>query len=260
MRVKGESKWMNVTRTTCLNDWVSIWMNQEQKTSYICSISHSQPRRAVWSLLVTYGWFFGEDEYVYILIKCQKWQWHHRWILFEWKLFEGQELYSLGIFSVFEQLLCFADVLRGLVDDPFDVGEVGEAVLYLHDHFVHSGLVDRQPDWQDLQSHLLDALWVGSLLWTTQTQQMLHQNFCAVENLLQAELKTWSSVRAKMIRNIINLPVRKSLIFLMNSFSFLFEFSKCSFFFWAFSSVFFAWFFTSCVREAISWSWSREVF
>lgn len=44
----------------------------------------------------------------------------------------------------------------------------------------------------------------------------------------------------------------------MKSFSFLLLVSKWSFFFWAFSSTFIAWFFTSCVREAISWSWTQE--
>ena len=57
---------------------------------------------------------------------------------------------------------------------------------------------------------------------------------------------------------MINIPVRKSLIFLMKSLSFLLLFSKWSFFFRAFSSVFIAWFFTSCVREAMSWSWTQE--
>lgn len=75
--------------------------------------------------------------------------------------------YLLGIFSFVEQFLGFPDVLRGLVDDPLDVGEVGRAVLDLHDHFVHSSPVERQGDRQDLQSHLLYALWICSLLWTT---------------------------------------------------------------------------------------------
>lgn len=78
--------------------------------------------------------------------------------------------YSLGVFGFVQQLLGFHDVLRGLVDDVLDVGEVGNAVLYLHDHVVHSGLVDRQGDGQDLLSHLLYALWVCSLLWTAKVR------------------------------------------------------------------------------------------
>lgn len=79
--------------------------------------------------------------------------------------------YVLGIFSFVKQLLGLADVLRGLVDDPLDVGEVGKAILYLHDHFVQSGPVDRQRDRQDLQSHLLYALWICSLLWTAKRRE-----------------------------------------------------------------------------------------
>lgn len=79
-----------------------------------------------------------------------------------------QQLYLLSILSFLEQLLGFLDMLRGLVDDALDVGEVGEAALDLLDHPVQSRPVDGQRDGQHLQSHLLYALWVRTLLCTRQ--------------------------------------------------------------------------------------------
>lgn len=81
----------------------------------------------------------------------------------------------LGIFGCVKQLLGFGDVLHGLVDDPIDVGEVGQAVLYLHYHVVQRGPVDRQRDGQDLQRHFLYALRVGSLLWTVEATERCHR-------------------------------------------------------------------------------------
>lgn len=48
----------------------------------------------------------------------------------------------LGVFSFVEQLFGCAEVSWGLVDDPLDVSEIGEAVLYLPHHFVQSGPVN----------------------------------------------------------------------------------------------------------------------
>lgn len=58
--------------------------------------------------------------------------------------------YVLGIFSFLKQLLGLVDVLRCLVDEAFDVGEVGQAIFYLHYHFIYSGPVHWQRDGQDL--------------------------------------------------------------------------------------------------------------
>lgn len=55
---------------------------------------------------------------------------------------KSEYLHLLGLVSLVKQLLGFADVLRGFVDDAAHVGEVGHAVPNLHDHLVHGGLVD----------------------------------------------------------------------------------------------------------------------
>lgn len=91
---------------------------------------------------------------------------------------------SLGIFSGVQQLFGFVDVLRGLVDDPLDVGEVGQPVLDLHHHLVHGGLVDGQRDGEDVERHLLDAVWICSLLCTNKTQ--LNDSSLSRMNLLSS--------------------------------------------------------------------------
>lgn len=75
---------------------------------------------------------------------------------------------SLGLFSCVKKLLDFSGVQCGLTDNPLNIADVGKTFLYLRDHFVQNGPVQWQCDRQDLLSHFLYALWVGSLLWAVQ--------------------------------------------------------------------------------------------